>query len=202
MRDRIRVDGLVVECAVGIYPHERRSLQPVVADIELELDTQRAALEERLAATVDYASICAQATFVLEHARFRLLETAAHVLARLFLLPGEHAASAVQHVCIKLSKPGALAGNAVPSVAIEREAAWVQAERIEQPFGYVDVVHRTRDAGLYRLALAPDGALSAGELGRFGSHALPLGAGVSAVDGGLRNRSSRQATALCIGPLV
>jgi dihydroneopterin aldolase len=43
------------------------------------------------------------------------------------------------------------------SLAVVREAAWAQAARVVEikPWGTVDVVHETRDAGIYRLNVAP-----------------------------------------------
>lgn len=157
MGDRIRIEGLSVDCVVGVYPHERHAPQPLVADVELVLDTRAAAEQERLGATVHYGHVAAQIAFVLRSCRFRLLETAAHVLAKLLLLPpppGRRQAQ-VTRARVKLVKPGALAGRGVPSLEIERDAGFAAYGHEDKPFGTVDVVHETRDAGVYRLNVAP-----------------------------------------------
>ena len=41
-RDVIAIEGLVVDCVVGVYPHERDKLQPLRVDLYLELDTRAA----------------------------------------------------------------------------------------------------------------------------------------------------------------
>lgn len=142
---------------VGVYPFERDQPQKLRLDVSLGLDTEQAARNERLGASVDYAAITAQLRFLLRHCQFRMLETAAHALARYLLAPpglGERRAQ-IEHVRIRLSKPGALAGVAIPSLEIERPRHWVQLAHEHKSFGVVDVIHETRDAGIYRLNVAP-----------------------------------------------
>src|SRR6185436_5147719 len=43
----------------------------------------------------------------------------------------------------------------VPSLEIERVASWAEIGHEDKPFGTVDVIHETRDAGIYRLNLMP-----------------------------------------------
>jgi dihydroneopterin aldolase len=132
-------------------------MQRLRIDVALEVDTERAAVEERLRESIDYAATAAQLAFVLKSCRFRLVETAAHVLATLLLAPpapGERRVP-VARARLTLTKPDALRGRAVPSLTIEREAAWVRLRQEHKPWGTVDVLHETRDAGLYRLNIAP-----------------------------------------------
>ncbi len=157
MNDLIRITGLEVECVVGVYPHERDTPQTLRVDLELESPTEAAARHERLRDTVDYAAIAGQVAFLLESCRFRLLETAAHALALLLLAPpapGERRAP-IERARITLTKPRALAGRAVPSITITRDASWASMTHETKVFGTVDVLHETRDAGIYRLNIAP-----------------------------------------------
>lgn len=160
--DVIAIRDLRVDCIVGVYPHERDTPQPLVLDIELFLDTEDAATSEHIARTVNYDLTAAQIVFLLQSCRFRLLETAAHALARYLLAPpapGVRRAQ-VERVRIALRKPEALAGAAIPSLTIERTAEWagVYAQE-EKTFGVVDIVHETKDAGIYRLNLRPGGVI-------------------------------------------
>jgi dihydroneopterin aldolase len=142
---------------VGVYPSERDVPQPLVLDVELELDTEDAAVRERLSLSVNYAALAAQLTFLLETCRFRMLETAAHALCRFLLAPpgsGEPRA-AISRVRLTLTKPTALGGRAVPSLEVERDVGSVVLGCEHKPFGTVDVIHETRDAGIYRLNIAP-----------------------------------------------
>lgn len=147
----------MVDCVVGVYPHERNASQPLRVDVEMSLDTTDAAVRESVRETVDYAATAAQLVFLLRSCRFRLLETAAHAIARYLLAapaPDERRA-AVERVRVRLTKPGALRGFAVPSLEIERDKSWCKTGLEHKPFGTVDVIHETRDAGIYRLNIAP-----------------------------------------------
>lgn len=156
-RDVIRIAGLRVDCVVGVYPHEREAPQPLEVDFELALDTERAGASQRLRRTVDYAAVASQLAFLLQHARFHLLETAAHALSRFLLAPpslGEERARP-QAAMVRLVKPNALGGNGVPSLEVRRAAADVVLGREEKAWGTVDVVFSMPQLGIYRLNVAP-----------------------------------------------
>jgi dihydroneopterin aldolase len=156
-RDVVRIEQLAVDCVVGLYPHERHASQPLRVDLELVLDTENAARRESVHDTADYAATASQVVFLLRSGRFRLLETAAHAIAKLLLAPpppGEDRAR-LDEVMVRLTKPGALKGFATPSLEMRRPASWCELGLEEKPWGTVDVVHETRDAGIYRLNVAP-----------------------------------------------
>lgn len=155
--DVIRIRDLEVDCVVGVYPHERDLAQPLRLDAMLWLDTEAAARREQIRLSADYAALAAQLTFLLRTCRFRMLETAAHALCKYLLAPpppGERRAG-LSRVRLTLEKPKALMGRAVPSLEIERDASWAEIGHEDKPFGTVDVIHETRDAGIYRLNVAP-----------------------------------------------
>ena len=159
--DVVRVEGLTVDCVVGLYPHERHASQPLQVDLAMTLDTEKAAQSESVRHTVDYAAATAQVIFLLRSCRFRLIETAAHALARYLLsppAPGE-ARAPLASVEVRLRKPGALRGFATPSLVIVREASWCTVTEEDKPWGTVDVIHETKEAGIYRLNLAPGGTI-------------------------------------------
>jgi dihydroneopterin aldolase len=159
--DWIRIERIEVDCVVGVYRRERHVAQPLRVDLALCLDTERAAVRERLGDTINYEALAAQLRFLLTSCRFRMLETAAHALLRFVLAPpaaGERRAQ-VQRARITLTKPEALHGDGVPSLEVERDASWVSLGLEHKPFGTVDVVHETRDAGIYRLNLSPGGEI-------------------------------------------
>jgi dihydroneopterin aldolase len=155
--DVIALEGLVVDCVVGLYPHERDTPQPLRVDLYMELDTRSAGERERLRETIDYAAVAAQLQFLLKTCRFRMLETAAHVLSRFLLAPpalGEKRA-AVEALRLRLTKPSALSGRAVPYLEITRDASDVALGTEQSKFGQVDIVFETSEAGIYRLNVAP-----------------------------------------------
>lgn len=156
-RDVISIEGLRVDCVVGVYPRERNRVQPLEVSVRMGLDTRRAGATERLGDTVDYAATANQIAFLLRSCRFHMLETAARALARLLLAPpapGERRAR-VQELTLRLEKPYALAGHGVPSLEIHRSARDVTLAHEDKPFGTVDVIEETRHVGIYRLNLAP-----------------------------------------------
>lgn len=178
--DTIAIRGLDVDCVVGVYPHERDVPQPLVVGIELGLDTERAAVSERLSHTMSYDAVAAQVAFLLSSCRFRLLETAAHALAMYLLAPpapGERRARA-RTLCLTLEKPRALQRGAVPSLTIERDADGVILGREDKPFGTVDVVLETRDAGIYRLNVAPGSSIPLHVHRRMRESEMVLGSGL------------------------
>ena len=155
--DVISIDGLRVDCVVGIYPQERGRPQPLDVDVRMRLDTRRAGEKERLAHSVDYAMAANQIAFLLRSCRFHMLETAARALSRFLLAPpslGERRA-AIDEVSVRLAKPHALVGHGVPSLEISRTADEVTLGREDKPFGTVDIIDETKHAGIYRLNIAP-----------------------------------------------
>ncbi len=156
-RDWISLRGLELDCVVGVYPHERDTPQPLRVELDLALDTEPSAHSEKLSHSVHYGEVIEQVHFLLKSCRFRMLETAAHALCRYLLAPpalGERRAQ-IDRIRLSLEKPTALGGTVVPKLTVEREASWVQIEHEDKPFGVVDVIHETRDAGIYRLNVAP-----------------------------------------------
>ena len=159
--DFIELQDIRVDCVVGIYPRERTTPQPLRLDVAMGLDTEKAGRREMLSASVNYADIAAQLRFLLQNCRFRMLETAAHALACYLLAPpalGERRAQ-LQRVRIRLEKPEVLSGIAVPSLTIERERGFSDVTHEYKPFGIVDIIHETRDGGIYRLNVAPGASI-------------------------------------------
>jgi dihydroneopterin aldolase len=178
--DEISIRGLQVDCVVGVYPNERDVLQPLCLDVWLSIDTERAAVAERIGYTVDYDAISRQIVFLLKSCRFGLLETAAHALARYLLAPpadGERRA-AVESLRLQLTKPAALKAGAVASVSIARDRHWVKLDRELKPFGTVDIIFETREAGIYRLNVAPGGTIPMHVHRRMQESEMVLGEGL------------------------
>lgn len=160
-RDVIALEGLVVDCVVGVYPHERDTPQPLRVDVYMELDTRAAGAHQRLRESVDYAAVAGQLTFLLTACRFRMIETASHALARYLLLPPAESERRAQidSVRLRLTKSYALAGRAVPSVEIQRDAGEFDLTVEKSKFGQVDIVFERKDLGIYRLNVEPKGSI-------------------------------------------
>lgn len=156
-KDIIAIEGLKVDCIVGVYPDERDRLQPLNVDLRMFLDTRRAGDEQRLAHTVDYAAVASQIAFLLQSCRFYMLETAARVLTRHLLAPPgpDEKRARVDEVELRLTKPYALAGRGVPSLEVHRSAADVSLAQETSDFGTIDIIDETKQLGVYRLNIAP-----------------------------------------------
>ena len=157
--DHIELTGLEVDCIVGLYPHERKTPQRVRVDLHLSLDTRRAT-SEGIGHTVDYARLAGEVRFLLEHCRFKLLETGAEALCSYILAPPlQDAPRARVDACrVRLAKPGVVEG-ATPTVSVERTRADVDFTVETKPFGEVDVLYERAMCGIYRLRVAPGGQI-------------------------------------------
>ncbi len=181
MRDVIAIRNLALDCIVGVYPHERDTPQRLVLDVELELDIEEAARTELIGRTINYDLTSAQLVFLLQSCRFRLIETAAHALCRYLLAPPAPGVRRAQvaRVRLEMTKPEALGGAAVPSLRVERDAAWAGVYAQERkPFGLVDIIHETSEAGIYRLNLEPGGVIPMHVHRRMQESEMVLGDGI------------------------
>jgi len=158
MKTRITLSQLEISCLIGVLDPERIQPQPLLVDMTLELDSEKAALSEKLEHTWDYDRLTEQILFILQTGHFYLLESAAHVLARWVLIPpisGEKRPQ-IDRVQIRLTKPAALPGSAQAVVEVEASAADQHYEQEDKSWGSVDIVEETRRMGLYRLTLLPN----------------------------------------------
>ena len=186
-RDVVAISALDVDCVVGVYSPERDRPQPLRVDVECVLDTQHAAKTGRLGDTLDYAEVAKELAFLLEHCRFRLLESAADALCRYLLLPPlASAAARVESVKLRLTKPDALPGEAVASLVVERNKEWSQWIRQDAPFGSVDFVFSSPEATICRLFVAAGRQLVLSPADDQSGAALALSSGLSC--GGVAQR--------------
>jgi dihydroneopterin aldolase len=159
--DCIELNGLEVDCVVGIYPRERHMPQRVRLDLGMYLSTELAAREEMISGSIDYSALAQQIGFLLRSCEFRMIETAAHALARYLLAPPapDERRAQIERLRLRLTKPFALGQTAQPSLLIERDRNWVEITREPKPYGFVEVIHETRDAGIYRRSIAPGASI-------------------------------------------
>jgi dihydroneopterin aldolase len=101
---KIFVRGLILSVEVGVYDHEYGRRQPLIADIELELEPASC---EHIADTVSYAAVAAKAQALAKTGHFKLVETFAELLARDCLDDPK-----VLSARVRIEKPEALAPHA------------------------------------------------------------------------------------------
>ena len=79
--DTVSLLGLRARGRHGWHDWEREQGQEFVVDVELGVDTARAAASDDLADTVDYGSLASQIVAIVEGQPVRLLETLAQLIA-------------------------------------------------------------------------------------------------------------------------
>ena len=118
MADKIIIHDLRIECIVGVFEDERTRTQPVLLDIELEVDAAEAAAREDLEGLLDYYRVTNEVRDLVIESRFKLIESMAEGVARLCT-----DRFGVANVRVRVKKPGALTDASHVSVEIERGAA-------------------------------------------------------------------------------
>ncbi len=76
---KVFVRGLLVQAEIGLYPHERGRMQPLVIDVELELEPLPVA---GIADTVNYETLADYAAALAGQGHVDLVETFAERLAQ------------------------------------------------------------------------------------------------------------------------
>ena len=190
--DCISLSSMSIDCIVGVYRHEREQPQPLLIELFLYLDTRPATSDAGIEGTVDYARIAGEVYFLLQSCRFRMLEHAANALARYLLAPPTRDAhrAQVQAVTVRLEKPRALPGQAIPALEVTRRASEMQYRTEEQTFGWVDALHegpivRTSgmetvrpNLGMYRVRVKPGASISTHVHRGVSEHEMMLGGGL------------------------
>ncbi|WP_133478576.1 dihydroneopterin aldolase [Cognatilysobacter segetis] len=113
--DHVFIEGLEIEALIGIYDWERRIRQPLVFDLEMAFDNRVPAASDDIAHTLDYKAVSTRIREFVAESDFGLVETLAERVAAIVL-----AEFPVQHLRLKLSKPGAVRGARAVGVMIER----------------------------------------------------------------------------------
>ena len=113
MTDRIGLHGLRVRGFHGVQPEERAVGQLFVVDVDLTVDTRRAAESDDLAATVDYSTLAHLLAEVVGGEPVSLIETLAQRLADVCLGDPQ-----VEAVDVTVHKPDAPVGLPVSDVTV------------------------------------------------------------------------------------
>jgi FolB domain-containing protein len=99
----IRIKNLRLRTITGINDWERKDLQDVVVNAEIEYDGSAAVESDEIADSIDYKAITKRMIREVEQSRFQLLDKlSGHLLA--ILMEDER----VQRATVEIDKPGAL----------------------------------------------------------------------------------------------
>ncbi len=112
--DTVFIEGLQVDALIGVYAHERGTVQPLLLDIALDCDNRTPAASDDVDDAVDYAAVCERVRAFVAARRPQLLETLAEALAaELLQLRG------VRSVRLRIRKPEAARALGAASVGVE-----------------------------------------------------------------------------------
>ncbi len=83
--DQIFISQLRLEAIIGVYPEERLAPQPIVVDLALTVDTDKAVQSDDVADTVDYNALAQKLAQWSADQQYHLIETLADYLAKKIL---------------------------------------------------------------------------------------------------------------------
>jgi FolB domain-containing protein len=151
--DFIHIEGLLLDCIVGVRSYERRRAQPVRLNLGLGLGLQDAGRTGRIGHTCDYDRVTDEVRTLLRFRSYRLLEVAAEELSAMLFA----AHPALEEVRIRLDKPAALHGRARSAgVEVTRRREEFPARHVPRAFGRIEAILQTVEAGLYLVHVEPE----------------------------------------------
>ena len=116
MSDHLIIEGLAVDCVIGLADWERMVKQSVTLDLWLGCDVSGLALKDRVdEGDLNTRALSKRLQAYVEASEFQLIETLAEKVAELILVEFP-----VSWVRLRLSKPRALRGAANVGVVITR----------------------------------------------------------------------------------
>lgn len=110
------VNGLQIDCIVGVYEHERLTPQRVVIDVELDYDFAAAARTDAIDEAVNYAAVAEQVSELVQRRKFQLIETMAEETTLMIFA----AWPAVVAIRLTIRKPAAIPAAQSSFVRVER----------------------------------------------------------------------------------
>ena len=115
MRDIIFIEGLSVSASIGIFDWEKRVKQDLVIDCRMPYSLSKAGKTNSINDTVSYADVARELVAIVTSKHHDLLEhLAEELVAHIFrLFP-------VDHIELKLAKPGAVPEAKSVGIIIER----------------------------------------------------------------------------------
>ncbi len=115
MHDQLLIQGLAVECRIGVSEEEQAKAQTMWIDLAMSIDAAKAARHDDVREAVDYAALVGAMTQCVQDKPYRLLETLAEDVAALILQQ-----FGVPQVTVRVKKRAPLPGIDYAAVEITR----------------------------------------------------------------------------------
>ncbi len=122
--DKIFLNALTTECIVGIWDWERKVKQPIVIDLEMQVDVRKAAATDNIEQALDYKKISKRVLQFVEESQFQLVETLTERIAEIILRE-----FSVPWVKVRVNKQGAIRNSRDVGILIERRSEDYGSER-------------------------------------------------------------------------
>lgn len=113
--DIVFVEGLEVDCTIGIYDWEKEIKQKLILDIEMAHDNKIPGNSDKIEDALDYQEICDLLTTYLEKSSMELIERVAETVAEMI-----QGLFSVPWVKVTVRKPDAIKNTHSVGVSIER----------------------------------------------------------------------------------
>jgi len=113
--DKIILTDLRVDAVIGIWDWEKRNLQNISIDLEMQTDTKKTSQSDSIGDALDYKAVSKRAKQFIQDSQFNLIETLAENLAQIILKEFD-----VQWLRLSISKPYAIRDSKNIGVCIER----------------------------------------------------------------------------------
>lgn len=114
--DIVFIQGLKVDCVIGIFDWEREIRQDIVLDIEMSADVKAASKTDHIDQALDYKAVSKRLIEFVSASEFQLVETLAEKITDIILYE-----FGVQKVKLTLNKGPAVTGSLGVGVIIERQ---------------------------------------------------------------------------------
>jgi len=113
--DKVYIQGLSIQTTIGFYEWEKQIKQTLIIDLSLGWDISKAAENDELDKTLDYAKISEDVERFANANPVDLLETLAERLANYLMTT-----YSIPWLILKIGKPGAVHNATTVGVEIER----------------------------------------------------------------------------------
>ncbi len=113
--DKVFIKGLTIQSTIGFFSWEKEIKQTLVIDVEMAWDTAKAALNDELDKTLDYAHISQAIDEFANKNPVDLLETLAERMAEYLISQFQ-----IPWLRLTIGKPGAVHNATTVGVEIER----------------------------------------------------------------------------------